>query len=92
MCIDMYDQQNAFLSISKSKASQTASDLVPPLASKIAANFVSCACFTIYCADGETYFMLHCGVFAGLTLHCARVGPHFQQTDHENEIGGQALA
>ena len=49
--------------IRKSKASQTASDLVPPLASKIAANFVSCACFTTYCADGETSVMPHCGVW-----------------------------
>ena len=63
--VDMYDQVNAFLSISKTQASDTACELVPIIAGQIARTFVKRSCFSISCPDGVITLMPGSGVLQG---------------------------
>ena len=63
--LDLLDQTNAFLSISKEKSARVAEDLVPAAAAQIARNFVMCSCFTLKCPDKACVFLPRSGVLPG---------------------------
>ena len=65
---DLHDKSNAFLSMAKEPASQSARELVPVLAAQIAALHISLSSFRLQCPDKCITILGSCGILPGAPL------------------------
>ena len=62
---DLHDKTNAFLSIDKAHAANSAVSLVRKIAALICKNYVMCSCFVLNCPDRSVTLMSHSGILPG---------------------------